>query len=109
MRYLVAIDGGVVSEAAFKAACAALGEKDELIVVTIVPDMVKKYAITGLEPSPALATVSVEAQDGINERGKKLLNTYLQRAKDLGAKQVKAVLVSDNCAKRFTCQKYLFY
>ena len=55
--------------------------------------MAKKYAVTALEHAPAISLVSVEAQESINERGKKLLNTYIIRAKELGAEHVKGVLV----------------
>lgn len=36
MRYLVAIDGGPVSEAAFKTVCTAMRKEDDLIIVHIV-------------------------------------------------------------------------
>ena len=93
MHYLVAVDGGLVSEAAFKSACAAMQAKDDIIIVHIVPDMLKKYAMSALDQAPAISVVTSETQDKINESGKKMLNTYIKRAKELGVQQVRGVLV----------------
>lgn len=141
MRYLVAIDGGPVSEAAFKTVCSAMRKEDDLIIVHIVrrsssafllralwyysphvrrrilprscllvsvltlppqvPDMAKKYAVTALEHAPAVSVVSHEAQESINERGKKLLDTYIRRAKEAGIVSLKGVLV--RCAPAPHC------
>lgn len=55
--------------------------------------MAKKYAVTALEHAPAVSVVSHEAQESINERGKKLLDTYIRRAKEAGIVSLKGVLV----------------
>lgn len=93
-----------MSEAAFKAACAALQAKDDIIVVHIVPDMLRKYAITALEHAPAINVVSGEAQEKINERGKKMLETYIKRAKELGAQHVRGVLGVSTHEGEFICR-----
>jgi nucleotide-binding universal stress UspA family protein len=104
MRYLVAVDGGIVSEAAFRSACAALQSKDDIILVHIVPDMLKKYAMSALDQAPTISVMTNEAQENINERGKKLLNTYIKRAKELGAQQVRGVLGVSTHEGEFICR-----
>lgn len=62
--------------------------------------MAKKYAVTALEHAPAVSVVSHEAQESINERGKKLLDTYIRRAKEAGIVSLKGVLVRCTPAPR---------
>jgi len=48
--------------------------------------------------------VTNEAQENLNERGKKLLNTYIKRAKELGAQQVRGVLGVSTHEGEFICR-----
>jgi len=103
MKLLVAVDGGVSSDIAFRTACAVARPDDTLLLVSVVQDVQRQYyqsLAPHLPPFPSF----VDAQRAVNGEGRHIVEKYAKLAKTLGVRKVFALLGISTHEGEFLCR-----